>query len=85
MSKTKSASDAAMAEIAISPESPSPSPAEPEHTENGRVFRDRIYTSRVLVMDDDRTIEVSKGQAVALDDQQYDYLNAHPEMKPLQE
>lgn len=83
MSKTKSASEAAMAEIAIPPESPSP--AEPEHTENGRVFRDRIYTSRVLVMDDDKTIEVSKGQAVALDDQQYDYLNAHPEMKPLQE
>ncbi|NBB09541.1 hypothetical protein [Pseudomonas sp. SLFW] len=85
MSKTKSASETAMAEIAIPPESPLPSPAEPEHTENRRVFRDRVYTSRVLVMDDDRTIEVSKGQAVALDDQQYDYLNAHPEMKPLQE
>ncbi|WP_010449554.1 hypothetical protein [Pseudomonas asplenii] len=50
-----------------------------------RVFRDKVYTSRTLVMSDGSTIPVAGSRVSAADDDQYAFLKAHPEFEPLQE
>ncbi|QXI31670.1 hypothetical protein [Pseudomonas vanderleydeniana] len=50
-----------------------------------RVFRDKVYTSRTLVMSDGSTIPVARGRVSAAGDDQYAFLKAHPEFEPLQE
>lgn len=50
-----------------------------------RTFRDTAYASRTLVMPDGQTIPVTKCQAVACGDDQYEFLRNHPEFEPLME
>lgn len=51
-------------------------------------FRDKVYTSRTLIMpDSDRTLSVAKGrvEVSVSDEQAVAYLKAHPELEPLKE
>lgn len=49
------------------------------------IFKDKIYTSRTLVMKDGRTISVAKGVARALLDDEVSFLKAREDFQPLQE
>ncbi|NVZ66979.1 hypothetical protein [Pseudomonas gingeri] len=49
-----------------------------------RGFRDKLYTSRTLVMPDGRTLSVAHGRVYAVDDDQYAFLKAHPDIEPLE-
>ncbi|MFJ7106746.1 hypothetical protein ACIQU2_03780 [Pseudomonas sp. NPDC098740] len=51
-------------------------------------FRDKVYTSRTLIIpDSDRTLLVAKGrvEVSVSDEQAVAYLKAHPELEPLKE
>ncbi|MGX0889269.1 hypothetical protein AB7M22_001277 [Pseudomonas sp. ADAK2 TE3594] len=51
-------------------------------------FRDKVYTSRTLIMpDSDRTLSVAKGcvEVSVSDEQAVAYLKGHPELEPLKE
>ncbi|SEN18862.1 hypothetical protein SAMN04487857_111108 [Pseudomonas sp. ok272] len=50
-----------------------------------RVFRDTRYTSRTLVLPDGRTVPVLKGQVTAVGDDQFAYLNSHPDLELIPE
>lgn len=50
-----------------------------------RIFRDRVFTSRTLIMPDGRSLPVSKGRVIAFGDDQFDYLNAHPDLELIAE
>ncbi|RMT94841.1 hypothetical protein [Pseudomonas amygdali] len=62
------------------PASPSASPVAV------RTFRDRLYTSRTLILPDDRTLTVAKGIVTALADDAVavQCLSAHPDLEPLE-
>jgi len=51
----------------------------------GRVFRDKLYTSRTLVFPDSTTAPVSKGRVTASSDEQFALLSAHPDLELVQE
>lgn len=51
----------------------------------GRIFRDNVFTSRTLIMPDGRSLPVSKGRVTALGDDQFEYLNNHPDLELLME
>ena len=53
--------------------------------ELARVFRDKVYTSRTLILPGGATLAVAKGRATAVDDQQFQYLNNHPDFERLTE
>lgn len=46
-----------------------------------RVFRDKVYTSRTLIMPNGRTLPVVKGFVTAFGDDQHEYLSAHPDLE----
>ncbi|AZC23229.1 hypothetical protein [Pseudomonas sessilinigenes] len=48
------------------------------------VFRDTLYTSRVLILPDGRQLAVKRGQvtAEAGDQVALDYLRSHPDLQP---
>ncbi|MBA2923599.1 hypothetical protein G9Q84_11925 [Pseudomonas sp. P7] len=46
----------------------------------GRVFRDTLFTSRTLVLPDGSTLAVSKARVTASTDEQFAFLQAHPEL-----
>ena len=50
-----------------------------------RTFRDKVYTSRMLILPNGATLPVAKGRATAVDDQQFQYLNSHPDFERLTE
>ena len=50
-----------------------------------RTFRDKVYTSRTLILPGGATLPVAKGRATAVDDQQFQYLNNHPDFERLTE
>ena len=50
-----------------------------------RTFRDKVYTSRTLILPGGATLAVAKGRATAVDDQQFQYLNSHPDFERLTE
>ena len=50
-----------------------------------RTFRDKVYTSRTLILPGGATLAVVKGRATAVDDQQFNYLNSHPDFERLTE
>ena len=50
-----------------------------------RVFRDKVYTSRVLILPDGSTLAVVAGRVSGSDDEQHAFLNAHPDLEPLPE
>lgn len=60
-------------------------PDVPETIGPARVFRDTRYTSRTLVMSDGSTLPVIAGRVAASGDEQYAFLNAHPDLQPLTE
>ena len=51
------------------------------------IFRDKVYTSRTLILPGDRTLAIAKGtvSVSTTDDAALKYLNAHAEFKPLKE
>jgi len=51
------------------------------------IFRDTVFTSRTLILPDDRTLTVAKGvaSANAADDVALKYLKAHAEFEQLKE
>jgi len=53
-------------------------------TAGPRGFRDKLYTSRTLVMPDGRTLPVAQGRVFAVDDDQHAFLKAHPDLEPLE-
>ena len=50
-----------------------------------RTFRDMVYTSRTLILPGGATLPVAKCRATAVDDQQFQYLNSHPDFERLTE
>ena len=50
-----------------------------------RTFRDKVYTSRTLILPDGATLPVAKGRVSAFGDDQFQYLSAHPDFEPLAE
>lgn len=50
-----------------------------------RVFRDKLYTSRTLVLPDGSTAPVIKGRVTACGDEQFALLKAHPDLEQVQE
>ncbi len=50
-----------------------------------RTFRDKVYTSRTLILPSGVTLPVAKGRASAVDDDQFQYLNTHPDFERLTE
>ncbi|OYT78243.1 hypothetical protein [Pseudomonas sp. PGPPP2] len=50
-----------------------------------RVFRDKLYTSRLLVFPDGSTAPVIKGRVTACGDEQFALLKAHPDLEQVQE
>jgi len=52
---------------------------------SARTFRDKVYTSRTLILPDGSPLPVAKGQASAASDAQLQYLNTHPDFEPLTE
>lgn len=50
-----------------------------------RTFRDKVYTSRTLILPNGSALPVAKGQVSAVSDAQLQYLNTHPDFEPLTE
>lgn len=50
-----------------------------------RTFRDKVYTSRMLILPNGATLPVAQSRATAVDDQQFQYLNSHPDFERLTE
>ena len=50
-----------------------------------RTFRDKVYTSRTLILPNGATLPVAKGRVSALGDDQFHYLSTHPDFEPLTE
>lgn len=53
--------------------------------ELARVFRDKVYTSRTLILPSGEVLPVAKGRVHAADDQQLQYLSTHPDFERLTE
>ena len=54
-------------------------------TSPARTFRDKVYTSRTLILPGGATLPVAKGRVSALGDDQFHYLSTHPDFEPLTE
>ena len=52
---------------------------------SGSTFRDKLYTSRTLILPSGAAVPVAKGRACAVDDDQFQYLNTHPDFERLTE
>ena len=50
-----------------------------------RTFRDKVYTSRTLILPSGATLPVAKGRVHAADDQPFPYLRPHPHSERLTE
>lgn len=50
-----------------------------------RVFRDKVFTSRTLILPDGSTVPVVAGRVTACGDGQYEFLKAHPDLEQLPE
>ena len=50
-----------------------------------RTFRDKVYTSRTLILPNGATLPVAKGRVSAFGDDQLHYLSTHPDFEPLTE
>jgi len=53
--------------------------------ESGCVFRDKVYTSRTLVLPGGATLPVIKGRVSAVGEDQLHYFNTHPDFERLTE
>ena len=77
MSKTPDDKPAADAAPVLQKTTPAVAPA--------RTFRDKVYTSRTLILPDGATLPVAKGRVSADSDEQFQYLNTHPDFERLTE
>ena len=77
MSKTPDDKSAADAAPVLQKATPAVAPA--------RTFRDKVYTSRTLILPGGATLPVAQGRVSAVDDAQFQYLNIHPDFEPLTE
>ena len=77
MSKTPDDKPAADAAPVLQKTTPAVAPA--------RTFRDKVYTSRTLILPSGAAVPVAKGRACAVDDDQFQYLNTHPDFERLTE
>ena len=50
-----------------------------------RTFRDKVYTSRTLILPGGATLPVAKGRVNATTDDQLQYLSTHPDFERLTE
>ena len=50
-----------------------------------RTFRDKVYTSRTLILPNGASLPVAKGRVSAFGDDQFHYLSTHPDFEPLTE
>jgi hypothetical protein len=50
-----------------------------------RVFRDKVFTSRTLIMPGGGTLPVVAGRVTACGDDQYEFLKSHPDLQQLPE
>ena len=50
-----------------------------------RVFRDKVFTSRTLIMPGGSPLSVVAGRVAAFGDDQYAFLKAHPDLEQLPE
>ncbi|TWR93397.1 hypothetical protein FJD38_00410 [Pseudomonas saxonica] len=50
-----------------------------------RVFRDKVYTSRTLILPSGAALPVAKGRVNATTDDQLQYLSTHPDFERLTE
>lgn len=48
-----------------------------------RVFRDKVFTSRTLILPGGGTLSVVAGRVTACGDDQYAFLKAHPDLEQL--
>ncbi|QLG90414.1 hypothetical protein HZF02_15495 [Pseudomonas yamanorum] len=55
--------------------------SEPNEIGPARVFRDKVYTSRTLIMPNGQTLTVVKGLVTAFGDDQHEYLSGHPDLE----
>ena len=60
-------------------------PSLQKNAPSARTFRDKVYTSRTLILPDGSLLPVAKGQVSAISDAQLQYLNTHPDFEPLTE
>ena len=71
----------------LSIEQPQPQPQPQRTADLTMKFRDRVYTSRTLVLlESGRTLSVARGcvEVSASDEQAVSYLRAHQEFEPLE-
>lgn len=61
------------------------SPAVVTPLEPMRMFRDKAYMSRTLIMPDGRGLDVRGGRVGAFGDDQFEYLSAHADLERLVE
>jgi hypothetical protein len=92
MSKSRTDGDSAGVSEAIAvpglkPASPgfSATAAAVESIGSPRVFRDKIFTSRTLILPGGGTLPVVAGRVTACGDDQYAFLKAHPDLQQLPE
>lgn len=50
-----------------------------------RLFRDKVYTSRTLILPSGAALPVAKGRVSATTDDQLQYLSTHPDFERLTE
>ena len=50
-----------------------------------RLFRDKVYTSRTLILPSGAALPVAKGRVNAATDEQLQYLSTHPDFERLTE
>ena len=50
-----------------------------------RVFRDKVFTSRTLILPGGGTLPVVAGRVTACGDDQFAFLKAHPDLEQLKE
>lgn len=66
------------------PQAP-PQPKAPSHVDPGQLFRDKVYTSRTLILPSGNPLPVARGRVIAVSDEQLQYLSAHPDFERLTE
>ncbi|MBD8091730.1 hypothetical protein IFT48_17190 [Pseudomonas fluorescens] len=59
---------------------PAPGPVEPVH-----LFRDKVFTSRTLILPDCQPLTVTKGLVAVVADEQRKFLSSHPDFEPVKE
>ncbi|WP_338500898.1 hypothetical protein VRB50_12400 [Pseudomonas poae] len=92
MSKSRTDGDSAEVSEAVAVPGLKPAPLGPSATASAvqslgppRIFRDKVFTSRTLILPGGVTLSVVAGRVTACGDDQYAFLKAHPDLEQLQE